>query len=101
MRRCDPYLQRKATCGAGACASGISYAAQAGSIRTVGGVGAGSALQMQLELLRAGPGVASFDVYDDFYSYASGVYVRSAAAKPIGAHAVTLIGWGEGAARPA
>ena len=83
------------------CGTGISYAAQAGSIRTVGGVGAGSALQMQLELLRAGPGVASFDVYDDFYSYASGVYVRSGTAKLIGAHAVTLIGWGEENSRTA
>jgi hypothetical protein len=39
--------------------------------------------------------VASFDVYDDLYAYATGVYVRSAAAKKVGAHAVTLIGWGE------
>ena len=39
--------------------------------------------------------MASFDVYDDLYSYASGVYVRSTTAKLIGAHAVTMIGWGE------
>ena len=39
--------------------------------------------------------MASFDVYDDLYAYATGVYVRSAAAKKVGAHAVTLIGWGE------
>ncbi len=27
---------------------------------------------MQLELLRGGPGVVSFTVYDDFQSYSSG-----------------------------
>ena len=52
-------------------------------------------LQMQLEVLQSGPGVVSLDVYDDLYAYASGVYVRSSSAKPIGSHAVTLIGWGE------
>ena len=61
----------------------------------MGGTGADSVLQMQLEVLQSGPGVVSLDVYDDLYAYASGVYVRSSSAKPIGSHAVTLIGWGE------
>ncbi len=95
VHRCNPYVQHKQACGAGVCGTGLSFAAQAGSVRTVGGTGSGSVLQMQLELLRNGPGVASFDVYDDLYAYASGVYARSSGAKPVGAHAVALLGWGE------
>jgi cathepsin B len=91
---CDPYTQKKGTCGA-ACNNGLRYTAREGSVRTVGGVGAAGVRRMQLELMRGGPGVASFDVYDDFYAYGSGIYARSATAKKVGAHAVALIGWGE------
>ena len=77
---CDPYTQRKSTCG-GVCATGNSYSAQAGSIKVVGSAGAGGVLQIQLELMRNGPGVVNFECYDDFFSYSSGVYIRSASAK--------------------
>jgi cathepsin B len=90
---CDPYTQRKSTCG-GVCAAGNSYSAQAGSMKIVGNSGASGVLQIQLELIRSGPGVVCFDVYNDFQSYSSGVYVKSAKAKSIGAHAVTLVGFG-------
>ncbi|EKX38678.1 hypothetical protein GUITHDRAFT_76993, partial [Guillardia theta CCMP2712] len=49
---------------------------------------------MQLELMQNGPGVVVFDVYDDFYSYKSGVYTKSAKAQKVGGHAVVLVGWG-------
>jgi C1A family cysteine protease len=92
---CNPYTQRKDTCGSGMCKTGLTYGGEPKSVRTVGGAGPAGVLQMQLELMRGGPGVVSFDVYDDLYSYVSGVYVKSAAAKLMGAHAVALIGWGE------
>jgi cathepsin B len=90
---CDPYTQKKSTCG-GVCATGNSYSAQTGSIKVVGSAGASGVLQIQLELMRSGPGVVCFDVFDDFQSYSSGVYIKSAKAKNIGAHAVTLVGFG-------
>ena len=62
---CDPYVQRKQTCG-GVCSIGNAYAAQAGSVKLVGSDGAAGVLQMQLELVRGGPGAVCFDVYDDF-----------------------------------
>jgi cathepsin B len=96
---CDPYLGKKETCG-GACNDGNFYTAQTGSIRMVGGATADGVTQMQLELLRGGPGVVSFTVYDDFQAYSSGVYVKSAAAVAKGAHAVSLVGWGEEAGTP-
>ena len=62
---CDPYLQKKQTCG-GVCSTGNSYAAQPSSVKLVGSDGASGVLQMQLELLTGGPGVVCFDIYDDF-----------------------------------
>ena len=90
---CDPYVQKMQTCG-GVCSTGNAYSAQSGSVKLVGSPTADGVLQMQLELVRGGPGVVCIDTYDDFHSYSSGVYVRSAQAKPVGSHAVTLIGFG-------
>jgi cathepsin B len=90
---CDPYTEAKSTCG-GVCATGNSYSAQAGSIKVIGSAGAGGVLQIQLELMRNGPCVVTFEVYDDFQAYSSGVYIKSASAKYVGAHAVTLVGFG-------
>ncbi|XP_025206248.1 cathepsin B-like cysteine proteinase 3 [Melanaphis sacchari] len=50
---------------------------------------------IQKDVLTYGPVEASFDVYDDFPSYKSGVYVKSENATYLGGHAVKLIGWGE------
>lgn len=35
-----------------------------------------------------------FTVYDDFFSYKSGIYKYNGTAKESGGHAVKLIGWG-------
>ena len=37
---------------------------------------------------------AAFTVYDDFLLYKEGVYQVTPGAKPVGGHAVELIGWG-------
>ena len=50
---------------------------------------------MQREIYAHGPLQVGFFVYADFPSYKSGVYRRSAyALRPVGGHAVRLIGWG-------
>ncbi|XP_050439192.1 cathepsin B-like [Adelges cooleyi] len=49
---------------------------------------------IQKDVLCYGPIAASYDVYDDFLSYKSGVYAKTDNATYIGGHAVKLIGWG-------
>uniref|UniRef100_A0A7S0HL70 Uncharacterized protein n=1 Tax=Hanusia phi TaxID=3032 RepID=A0A7S0HL70_9CRYP len=90
---CDPYSQVKETCG-GYCSNGNAYTGLQGTALIVGDETPDGIKQMQLELMQSGPGVVVFDVYDDFYSYKSGVYTKSASAKKVGGHAVVLVGWG-------
>ncbi|CAI6373030.1 unnamed protein product [Macrosiphum euphorbiae] len=49
---------------------------------------------IQKDVMNYGPIEASFDVYDDFPSYKSGVYEKTENASYLGGHAVKLIGWG-------
>lgn len=92
--------QARRPCGE-VCGDGNAYAALPGSVRTVGGAGPDGVLQMQLELLRGGPGVVSFVVTDDFFGYAGGVYAVPPNATEVGGHAVALVGWGvDGAGVP-
>jgi cathepsin B len=92
---CDPYKTVKDTCGT-VCGTGNQYFGQPNSARLVGGAlsDTGTVLQMQLELLRGGPGVVSLDLMSDIGAYSSGVYVVSAGATFLGGHAVMLVGWG-------
>ncbi|XP_034230533.1 cathepsin B-like [Thrips palmi] len=46
------------------------------------------------EIKTHGPVEASFDVYEDFLSYKSGVY-RYLAGDFVGGHAVRILGWGQ------
>lgn len=50
---------------------------------------------IQKDIMTYGPIEASFDVYSDFPSYKSGVYVRTENATYLGGHAAKVIGWGE------
>ena len=90
---CDPYQQVQTTCGQ-SCGTGLTYQGQSGSIRSVGGAGTNGVLQIQLELIRGGPGVVAFIVKNDFFGYSGGIYTPSATATDVGGHAVTLVGWG-------
>ncbi|EYB96081.1 hypothetical protein Y032_0154g3025 [Ancylostoma ceylanicum] len=45
------------------------------------------------EIIRNGPVVGAFRVYEDFSHYKGGIYVHTGGAKK-GAHAVKVIGWG-------
>nr|DAA06106.1 TPA_inf: cathepsin B [Acyrthosiphon pisum] len=49
---------------------------------------------MQNDIMTYGPIESSFDVYDDFISYKSGVYFKSPNATYLGGHSVKCIGWG-------
>jgi len=49
---------------------------------------------VQAEIQSKGPVVFTFDVYEDFVTYSSGVYKHSK-GKYLGGHAVRAIGWGE------
>ena len=90
---CDPFAGAAAACGSG-CAAGRAFGAVPGSVRQVGGAGAYGVLQMQLELVRGGPGVVSLTVVNDLFAYGGGVYTPSAGAAVVGGHAVALVGWG-------
>ncbi|KAL3278272.1 hypothetical protein HHI36_013607 [Cryptolaemus montrouzieri] len=48
---------------------------------------------IKTEIFNNGPVEASFDVYDDFVSYKSGVYQRTSNTY-LGGHAVKILGWG-------
>jgi len=50
--------------------------------------------QIQMELMTNGPTEAAFTVFEDFPNYKSGVY-QHIAGKPLGGHAIRLLGWGE------
>ncbi|RZC34407.1 cathepsin B [Asbolus verrucosus] len=49
--------------------------------------------QIQMEILTNGPVEVSYTVYEDFYSYQSGVYQHTYGNKS-GSHAVKVLGWG-------
>jgi len=48
---------------------------------------------IQMDILKNGPVVATFDVYEDFLSYKEGVY-KYTTGKLLGGHAVRVLGWG-------
>merc|ERR1712243_540613 len=50
--------------------------------------------EIQIELKTNGPAEAAFTVYEDFPNYKSGVY-QHVDGKPLGGHAIRLLGWGE------
>ncbi|PIO68319.1 papain family cysteine protease, partial [Teladorsagia circumcincta] len=49
---------------------------------------------IQREIMRNGPVVAVYTVYQDFYHYTKGIY-KHTAGQQTGGHAVKIIGWGE------
>jgi cathepsin B len=48
---------------------------------------------IQTEILTNGPVEASFNVYEDFLTYKSGVYHHITGTN-LGGHSVKIIGWG-------
>jgi len=52
------------------------------------------AANMEQELVEQGPITVAYTVYDDFLTYKSGVYSKTAGAKALGGHSVKIIGYG-------
>lgn len=50
--------------------------------------------EIQQAIMTDGPVEGTMDVYDDFMTYKSGVYVTSPNATYLGGHAIKIIGWG-------
>ncbi|KAJ3662910.1 hypothetical protein Zmor_007225 [Zophobas morio] len=51
-------------------------------------------LQIQTEIMTYGPVEADFSVYEDFFSYKSGVY-QHVLGELVGGHSIKILGWGE------
>lgn len=49
--------------------------------------------EIQTEIMTNGPVEAHMDVFEDFYSYKSGVYQHTT-GKNVGGHAIKILGWG-------
>ncbi|VEN57326.1 unnamed protein product [Callosobruchus maculatus] len=54
----------------------------------------GDERQIQLEIIKNGPVVATFTAYTDLITYKHGVYRLHDDGSPMGGHAVRMIGWG-------
>jgi cathepsin B len=52
-----------------------------------------SVSQIQTEIMTNGPVEGAFTVYSDFPTYRSGVYQHTT-GKPLGGHAIRILGWG-------
>lgn len=50
-------------------------------------------IQIQIEIMTGGPVSAMFYIYEDFWTYKSGVY-EHVAGRPKGGHGVRILGWG-------
>ncbi|KAJ7360179.1 hypothetical protein OS493_018171 [Desmophyllum pertusum] len=49
---------------------------------------------IQTEIMTHGPVEAIFAVYQDFFSYRSGVYIHTSGSQ-VGIHAIKMLGWGQ------
>ncbi len=46
------------------------------------------------DMVARGTITASFDVYQDFLTYKSGVYACPSSGQPLGGHAISIVGFG-------
>jgi len=64
-------------------------------IQTVSSVyGLNSISDAQKDIMTYGPIEACFDVYEDFLSYKSGVYIYDGTSELLGGHCIKISGWG-------
>lgn len=57
------------------------------------------AASMQTAIMNGGPVEAAFEVYEDFFSYSSGVYSHQS-GQMVGGHAIKILGWGVDSGTP-
>lgn len=87
---CDPYNTGKTGCITH-CTDGLPLKTyKSGAWKSYSGVES-----IQLAILQGGPLETTFGVYNDFFSYKSGVYVYNGTAAHAGGHAVKVLGWGK------
>lgn len=70
------------------------YSIESGSI-----VQPGDVASIQTEIMTNGPVEAAFSVYQDFFSYKSGVYSHKSGSLD-GGHAIKVLGWGVDGSTP-
>jgi cathepsin B len=101
---CEPYSDRQAIqqtdrciVSGSNCSGGGGRTYHANDVFYCGryGSGASNVRYMQAAIMSGGPITVSFTATDDFtHKYSSGIYHTLASSKPIGGHAIRLIGWG-------
>jgi len=87
---CFPYSAGNGTAPAcqSTCSDGTDWVTyQATNVRSL------SAADGQTVMFTTGPIETAFDVYEDFFSYTSGVYVQNS-TEYVGGHAIKVIGYG-------
>jgi len=94
LESCYPYTATNGSCGS-ACANwqNDTYKIDGWSY-VVNGSGATSATAIKTAL-QSGPVIAWMEVYQDFYSYVSGVYARTSTSL-VGPHFVLIVGYDDG-----
>ena len=94
---CYPYTSGGGTTGNCKLKAGSTTCPGTGSVQYYKAASAyalGSTVEaIQTEIMTIGPIEVAFDVYQDFFSYTSGVYVHKTGSLA-GGHAVKMIGWG-------
>ncbi len=93
LENCYPYTATNGNCSS-ACSNwqGSTYKIDGWSNVSSGSAPTADALK--IAIYTSGPLIATFDVYDDFFSYHSGVY-SYATGNLAGGHAVLIVGWND------
>lgn len=74
------------------CQDGTSWNKDIVTVSSVFGIN--SVDSAQKEIMTNGPIEACFDVYEDFLSYKSGVYIYDGTSEFLGGHCIKISGWG-------
>jgi cathepsin B len=85
---CYPYISKQQACSNTCNDNSTMELFKAGNMSTYSGIA-----QIQAEIMKNGPVESIFSVYQDFFSYSSGIY-KHTTGDFVGAHAVKILGWG-------
>lgn len=95
---CVPYTAGQVPCDS-VCADGSPIAKSMYTISAAYTPGSDPAA-IQREIMANGPIEAAFEVYEDFFSYVSGVYQVTPGSAWAGGHGIKVLGWGVDAGVP-
>jgi C1A family cysteine protease len=91
LESCYPYTATDGSCSS-ACPNWQNSTYKIDGWSYVSGGSAPTADALKNAIYTNGPVIATFDVYNDFFSYHSGVYSYVSGSK-VGGHAVLVVGW--------